>query len=230
MRKVGTSASLTVISLLGLAAVGAARAEEPQRWYATAGGTVSLLGTKEGTIANAPMPGLTIQLEEPYDPGVGGYFALGRDFGRIRIEGEIGYARNIARRYTAIVPPTGEIFADIEAQTLRTMANAFLDFRLGGLEPYIGAGVGYAWSDLLVIAPRAGFPTEQPRLLIDDGDSGFAYQAMAGVAVPVNERLRFTIGYRWFDEGRFVGVDGRNEEITRERGGHNFDAGLRWSF
>lgn len=198
-------------------------------WYFGAGGTVSLRGTEAGTIANAP-PGQTLRIENYFDPGLGGYFALGRDFGLIRVEGELGYTRDTSDRYAAISPPLGEIFGQVESETLRTMANAFVDFKLGGLEPYVGAGVGYAWSDLLSIAPRAFFPTEQPRRLIDDSDSGFAYQAMAGIAVPVNERLRLTFGYRWFDEGRFVGVDARNEEIASTRGVHNIDVGLRWSF
>lgn len=216
------------MAVFGIIATAEATAENP--WYVAAGGTVSAQGDNAGSIANAPMPGLTIRLEEHYDPGVGGFFALGRTAGRFRIEGELGYTRDTADRYTAIAPPAGEILADIRSETLRAMANVFVDFELGGLEPYLGAGAGYASTDLRVIGPRAVFPTEQARLLIEDEDSGFAYQAMAGLSVPVNERLSFTLGYRWFDEGRFVGVDGRNQEVTRERGTHNIDVGLRWSF
>ncbi|MBI1340836.1 outer membrane beta-barrel protein [bacterium] len=230
----GRNSQRTTKILLGLAlsalVIPASASAQDAEWYTAAGGTVSIRGSEPGTIANAPMPGQTVQVEEDYDPGFGGFLALGRDLGRFRVEGEFGYTRDAADRYTAIVPPTGQIFADIETQTFRAMANAYVDFKMGGLEPYVGAGIGYAWSDLSVIAPRAGLPTEQPRRLIDDNDDGFAYQAIAGVALPVSERLRMTLAYRWFDEGQFEGVDGRGEAITRERGAHNVDVGLRWSF
>lgn len=204
--------------------------DQGEGWYAAIGGTVSARGQERGTIANAPMPGQTVELEEHYDPGMGGWLAIGRDLGSFRLEGEVGYTRDTADRYTAIVPPSGEILGDIETQTVRAMVNAYVDLPVGGLEPYVGVGAGYGWSDLQVIAPRAVFPTEQARRLIDDSDRGFAYQLMAGVAFPASERLRITVGYRWFDEGEFEGVDGRGQSITRERGQHNVDFGIRWSF
>jgi len=203
---------------------------EGEGWYGTVGASVSARGTERGTIANAPTPGQTVELEEHYDPGIGGWAAIGRDFGRFRLEGEVGYSRDTANRYTTIVPANGEILGDIETQSIRAMVNAYVDFSVGGLEPYVGAGAGYAWSDLEVNAPRAIFPTEQARRLIDDQDDGFAYQLMAGVAVPASDRLRVVLGYRWFDEGRFEGVDGRGQRITRERGQHNVDLGIRWAF
>jgi len=228
-RRPTTLTSALFLGLAALALATPANAEE-RDWYAAAGGTVTVQGTSAGTIANAPMPGLTILVDERYEPGGGGFLAFGRRLGRFRVEGEVGYTRETADRQTFTAPPAGEVFGDIRTQTLRGMVNGFVDFKLAGLEPYLGAGVGYATTDLRVIGPRAIFPTEQPRRLIDDSDGGFAYQAVAGVAVPVNERLRLTLGYRWFDEGRFTGVDGRNQEVTRERGAHNIDAGLRWAF
>lgn len=229
MTRTATLMSSLFFGLAALALATPAHAEE-RDWYAAAGGTVTVQGTSAGTIANAPAPGLTILVDERYEPGGGGFIAFGRRIGRFRVEGEVGYTRETADRQTFRAPPAGEVFGDIRTRTLRGMANGFVDFKLAGLEPYIGAGVGYAGTDLRVIGPRAIFPTEQPRRLIDDRDRGFAYQAMAGIALPVNDRLRFTLGYRWFDEGRFTGVDGRGEEVTRTRGGHNIDAGLRWSF
>ncbi len=72
------------------------------------------------------------------------------------------------------------------------MLNAQYDFNRGGrVQPYVGVGAGYAKVE-------------------SDGvdDSNWAWQAMAGLGVPINDRLTFDAGYRYFfvDELGFGGV------------------------
>lgn len=227
MKLIALSAILAATT--GLAAPANAQATA-SGWYVAAAGTLSLREDTSGTIANAPAPGSTVRIENSFEPGFGGYAALGRSFGEFRIEGELGYSRDTQDSYTAVIPPTGHIPADVEEETTRAMINGYWEFGSGAWSPFIGAGVGFARTELLFVAPRAPAPTQQPARLIDDSDEGFAYQLMGGVEVALNDRTALAVRYRWFDGGDFEGVDTRGEAVTRENAGHNIDVGLRFQF
>ena len=225
-----------LVLLVAIAEPATASAAESGNWYGAVAGSISLRDDASGTIANAPVPGRTVVTENPFEIGGGGQAALGRRFGRYRLELEGGYIRDSQDRYISLTPPTGSIVADVTETTWRGMVNAYVDFpaKLATLakpvELYLGGGLGYAHTDLKFIGPRAPFPTEPPRLLIDDSDGRFAYQAMAGLAVPVARRLKATVQYRWFGTDQFNGHDTRGQPITREMQGSNVDVGLRLSF
>ena len=199
-------------------------------WYAAGAVTLSLLNDTAGTIANAPMPGSTVRLKNPIETGFGGQVALGHRFGSFRLEGEIGFTHNTQDRYVAIVPPTGSIPAKVSDDALRGMVNGYYDLSYGPVMPFVGAGLGFASVDIDFFAPRAPFPAEAPRQLIKDGDTLFAYQLMAGVAVPVSEDVALTLQYRWFDAGTVEALDVRGERIARDHAGHNVDFGIRINF
>lgn len=227
-----TSFRLALALVPAFATLWGAEAHAQQRgdWYAAVSGSLTSREDADGTIANAPAPGSTVLTKSPFEPGIGGQFAVGRRFGSLRLEVELGYTRDSQDRYQAIVPPTGQIFADVTEERIRGMVNGYVDFDMGTIKPYLGAGLGYASTDLLFVAPRAPFPTEQPRSLIDDSDGGVAWQAIAGFAAPLNDRIDVTVQYRWLDAGTFEAVDSRRERITRDTHGGNVDVGLRMSF
>jgi OmpA-OmpF porin, OOP family len=200
-------------------------------WYISTSGTLSLLKDTSGTIANAPTPGSTVRTESSFKNGFGGQIALGHAFGPYRLEGEIGYTHNKQNHYVAIVPPTGRIAADVKDDATRAMINGYYDFSpFRSITPYLGVGVGVTRVSIDFFAPRAPFPTETPRQLIKDSDTGFSYQLMAGAAVPVSDKLSLTLQYRWFDAGTVKGKDARGEQFTRDHAGSNVDIGLRWQF
>lgn len=226
--KITLKKSLFIVVLLGSAASSSSMAANAaDGWYVSAAATISLLNDTSGTIANAPTPGSTVRLENPLKTGYGGQFALGHSFGSFRVEGEFGYTHNTQDQYTAIVPPTGSIKADVKDDALRGMVNGYYDFSYGSITPYVGAGVGVARVDINFFAPRAPFPAEASRQLIKDGDTRFAYQLMAGIAVPLSDDVAFTVQYRWFDAGTVEARDVRGEGITRDHAGHNVDIGIR---
>ncbi|MEQ1616880.1 MAG: outer membrane beta-barrel protein [Terricaulis sp.] len=90
------------------------------------------------------------------------------------------------------------------------MLNGFYDFNRGGsIQPYVGIGAGYA------------------KVAIGEADDGnWAWQALAGVAIPLSERMSVDVGYRYFnvDDLDYPGVsdaDYRHEAAT---------IGLRYQF
>ncbi len=221
----------TILCMLILAAVpAAAGAQDRGEWYVSGAGTISMLESTEGTIANAPFPGSSIRTQNEFGTGWGAQAALGYDFGRFRTELEVGFNKDTQDDYVAIAPPTGRLPADVEEDSIRAMLNAYVDIMDGPIQPYLGAGIGMTRIDLVFIGPRAPFPTEAPRELINDHDNRFAYQLMAGVAFALNDRVALTGQYRWLDAGTFRGLDSRGEPITRDHAGHHIDFGVRLSF
>lgn len=83
---------------------------------------------------------------------------------------------------------------DYDHSALSVMANVWYDFDVGGIRPYIGGGLG--WADveadgtyltaLLVATP------------FSVSDSGFAWQAGAGVNFQVAPSMQLGVGYRYF--------------------------------
>ena len=77
----------------------------------------------------------------------------------------------------------GEVIADGQGQVSNfgIFANVAYDLDTGsGFKPYVGAGIGYQWTDVEFVP--SGVP------VTDDSDSAFAYQAFAGVSFEVLER------------------------------------------
>ncbi|NOT42837.1 MAG: porin family protein [Alphaproteobacteria bacterium] len=72
------------------------------------------------------------------------------------------------------------------------MANAWADFDLGGIKPYIGGGIGYAFNQ--VNASR----------LLNGNDNDFAWQLGAGVNVALTEKWDLGVGYRYLDAGEIT--------------------------
>ncbi len=107
--------------------------------------------------------------------GVAASVAWGYDFANgLRAEGELLYLQNDL-----------EATPDSDTSSIGSFANLIYDFNpVGAIQPFLGAGVGFT------------------RVDIDNGifsgdDSGFAYQAKAGFAYQINDRLSAELVYRY---------------------------------
>lgn len=209
-----------------------AQAEDPEGWYVAGAATGSFLNSPRQTVANAPTPGSMLRVTNNVDTGFGWQVEFGHAFRHFRIEAEAGRTENDPHSYTVTSPSSlsGTLPQTGKFAAMRYMANGYFDFLDGPVRPYVGAGAGIAKVHVVTIGPRAPFPTEAPRRLIDDSGSGFAWQLMAGVSVPVARRLVLTAQYRWFDAGTIDGHDSRGQRFTETISGHNVDVGLRFTF
>jgi opacity protein-like surface antigen len=92
------------------------------------------------------------------------------------------------------------------------------------LTPYIGAGAGFAFIDASI--QPVGVPAT-----IDLQTSSFAYQFIAGAAMPISQRAQLFAEYRFFGTGDFslnaaaqgLGSLAADGDLTT----HNVFAGLR---
>jgi OmpA-OmpF porin, OOP family len=208
----------------------AAPAHAQGGWYVGGAITASFLNDPHQTVANAPAPGSTLRLVNNVDSAVGWQAEFGRAFDSFRLEAEIGRTNNKPNSYTVTSPFTRTLPQTGEFAVTRYMANGYWDVLQGRVRPYLGAGAGIARVHVVTIGPRAPFPTETPRTLIDDSGSAFAWQAMAGVSVAASRQLAVTAQYRWFDADRIQGHDMRGQRFTEKLSGHNIDVGLRFTF
>ena len=133
----------------------------------------------------------------------------------LRVEGEIGYRENDVnaswRSETPDTTPTtpsttptsppdtssvGDLGVDggtarYQHNTFSIMANVWYDFQVAGLKPYVGGGIG--WADVEVDGVYQGKTIEQ-----SFSESGFAWQLGGGLHLPIDEKMKLGIGYRYF--------------------------------
>lgn len=91
-------------------------------------------------------------------------------------------------------PTVGAVIADGQGQVKNfgLFTNAFYDLNRGGsFQPYVGAGVGYQWTDV-EFSPSAVD-------VADDDDGNFAYQLMAGASFAVSESFDLYAQYTYRD-------------------------------
>jgi opacity protein-like surface antigen len=140
---------------------------------------------------------------------VGG--AIGYDLGHVRLEAEGFYTRSILRDQTRPVGtplPNGVYTRDNgllgRMSTYAGMGNVLIGLgHWGGIKAYAGAGVGYASTKLSESVPGA--------VKLRDRANGFAWQALAGVTVPVSHNVDLGLKYRYFrpdGADRFAAADG----------------------
>jgi opacity protein-like surface antigen len=147
---------------------------------------------------------------------IGGY-----DFGMFRLEGELGYKRAKSDNFRlnpafvdAYEAATGVTLTDTtfdlnkHTSVLSGMLNGLVDFDAGGVGIYGGGGIGRARVKLL-----------------GDSDSAWAYQAIAGVRVPVTANLDAGVKYRYFRTGKL----NFNEDATLTDAGVAFASSDHYS-
>jgi opacity protein-like surface antigen len=204
-----------------------------QDWYISGAATLTILSDPDSVIQNAPTPGSTLYITNVLeDTGWGGQVAIGHRFGPLRIEAEVGRTRTVAKRYVVTSPINNDLPQTGADTVTRFMANAYIDIPIKGtgLLPYLGAGIGDAIVHVTTKASKPFGPPTAPMQLIDDKPNGFAWQAIAGVAVPLSRSVALTAQYRYFDAGILNGQDTRGQDFRTKIRGSNVDLGVRFSF
>ena len=192
-----------------------------------------------------------------YTVGPVGVAAVGWGFGNgVRVELE-GYFRRPNLESASLFAngsfSGGIVSRNGRAQIYGFMANAYYDFDLTVLspvfryiQPYVGAGLGFAYSDYRGIRSDA---FGSLRTTVEGTGRTLGYQGILGVAVPLDyvaTGLSFTAEYRYFGAGApklnvrtttiptnnnqaFTLTD-LNRSVSPGIGSHNFLVGLRYAF
>lgn len=216
---------LLFASLLGLATAGVSGATWAQSYVSAFG---AYMTTDELDFRVAPGT-----IETDFDDGFGFGVAYGRRFGqpgatpRWRMEGELSYRNNNVdtHRLNGGAPLAG---SDGELDATAVMGNAYVEFGdPASFVSYLGGGVGFAQVE------ASDFGVNAIPNVLDDDDTVFAYQLIAGVGWPVSPGMELFAEYRWFQTGdadvtTSAATGGVNTSIEYQT--NNFLAGLRFNF
>lgn len=162
---------------------------------------------------------------------------IGYDFGAFRLETEVGYRKASVDAYRSttttraagfaggLAGPGNYDYAGGNTSALSFMLNGLLDFGADdGVQGFIGGGVGVAR------IKANNYALNQRGAFLDDSDTVFAFQGLAGVRAPLTSNIDATLKYRFFnaDNVKLVDVAGRNYE-GRFRS-HSILGGVTYNF
>jgi outer membrane protein OmpA-like peptidoglycan-associated protein/opacity protein-like surface antigen len=163
---------------------------------------------------------------------------VGYDFGGFRLETEVGYRRATVDGYssTTTTPRFNAAGARADAaagnydvaggrsSALSFMLNGLLDFgEDDAIQGFVGGGVGVAR-----VAVNYGLNTR--RDFVDDSDTVFAWQALAGIRAPLTENIDATLKYRFFNAENVKLVDVANRTLDGRFRSHSVLGGLTYNF
>ena len=198
-------------------------------WYVEADGGVMKLENVNfdiGTLKNA------VNLRHHYGYDFGG--VVGYDFGGFRLETEASYRgadpevlTTTGGTVTGLVPgKTGTFtYGAGDSTALSFMLNGLLDFGDdNGLQGFVGGGVGVARVEFKDSINSVG-----PGFL-NDSDTGFAYQALAGVRAPISDHWDVGIKYRFFNVNNVDIVDTAGRAVSTRWRSHSLMGSFIYNF
>jgi opacity protein-like surface antigen len=179
-------------------------------------GNIGFAMASDSDLTDSTVPGVTVNTE--FDTGLAFGAALGYDFNRFRMEGEISYQKNDVDKIGSqgvLFDPTGD------ATALSFLINGYYDFvNRSAFTPYISAGLGFAQVEFNNLdISGLGFSGS------NDEDTVFAYQIGIGVGYAVTEKVTIDVKYRYFGT-----EDSEYDTTEAEFTSNNFIFGVRINF
>ncbi|NBX67249.1 MAG: porin family protein [Proteobacteria bacterium] len=148
--------------------------------------------------------------------------AVGYDYGMFRSELELSYRRNDVDGHTRNGVTLGNPGGDSES--FAGMINGYVDIPTGTVvTPYVGAGVGFARVD------ANEYDTSGVDFL-DDGETDFAYQGIAGLDFAIDDALSLYTEYKYFAVDNSEVRTVANNPSDLDYDSHSVSVGLRYSF
>jgi OOP family OmpA-OmpF porin len=169
-----------------------------------------------------------------HDYGFDGALFVGYDLGAFRLESEVSYRRANLDEFenTIVLPSTGgphpiglrDGYGSTSA--LSFMINGMLDFGdEDGLSGFVGGGVGVARIDYREL--RA---FESTGVFLDDSDTRFAWQVLAGVRSAISDNIDVTLRYRFFNANGVDTITFGNDDASSRFRSHSLLGGLTFNF
>jgi OmpA-OmpF porin, OOP family len=198
-------------------------------WYVGVDGGAMLVEDLNLDIGAAPIEA-TANTDTGYDFGA----VVGYDFGGFRLEAETSYRETDLRSFASSVPaipsgsgsalsPAGLKKTGGDANALSFMVNGLLDFGDDdGLQGFVGGGVGVARVDVQQVFAAPSW--------LDDSDTGFAWQALAGIRAPLSDSWDVGLKYRFFNAKGVDLVDRLGRDVSTRFRSHSLMGSLVYNF
>jgi outer membrane protein OmpA-like peptidoglycan-associated protein len=203
-------------------------------WYVGVDGGAMIVEDSQfdvGTTADA----VAVDHEYGYDFGA----VVGYDFGGFRLEAETSYREADPKSMSSLVriPAAAALstaapgvtgtwdYVAGDVNALSFMVNGLLDFGADdGLQGFVGGGAGVARVDHHYSINRLG-----PGW-IDDSDTGFAWQALAGIRAPLSDSWDVGLKYRFFNVNNVDLVDSSGRAVSTRFRSHSLLGSLIYNF
>jgi len=228
MRKLAIAAALSTTVLAGpaLARDGA--------WYVGGDFGPTIVEDMETSFSPGTSAGSIGTIQIGFDEGFDGSGFVGYDFGAFRLEAEVSYKQSDVEELitSGIVAPnttgTSALFTGGggDISVLSGMVNGLLDFGdEDGLSGFVGGGAGIARVDINGVTAFSNTGT-----IVDDSDTRFAWQVLAGVRQALSPNVDIHLKYRFFnvDDLEMVGFGGRLVEADLRS--HSLLGGITFNF
>ena len=163
---------------------------------------------------------------------------MGYDFGGFRLETEVGYRKATVDGYSSTTttpaftgagalvnaPANNYDYAGGSSSALSFMLNGLLDFGPDdGIQGFVGGGVGVA-------RVKANYALNDNGSFLNDSDTVFAYQGLAGIRAPLTDHVDATLKYRFFNADNVKLVDVTNRTFEGRFRSHSILGGLTYNF
>jgi outer membrane protein OmpA-like peptidoglycan-associated protein/opacity protein-like surface antigen len=228
MRKLAIAAALSTTVLAGpaLARDGA--------WYVGGDFGAMIVEDSEVSLTPGTTAGSTGIAQIGFDEGFDGSGFVGYDFGAFRLEAEVSYKQADVEEVISsnlVIPGTTGTTGLFtggggDVNVLSGMVNGLLDFGdEDGLSGFVGGGVGIARVDVNGVS---GF--SNTAAILDDSDTRFAWQVLAGVRQALSPNVDIHLKYRFFnvDDLEMVGFGGRAANVDLRT--HSLVGGITFNF
>ncbi|WP_066798785.1 OmpA family protein [Sphingomonas soli] len=159
---------------------------------------------------------------------------VGYDFGGFRAEAEVGYRQaDVTGIQSTTTIGNGNVLvaagnyprAGGRTSALSFMVNGMFDFGDDdGVQGFLGGGVGVARvkEKYGLASSRAGF--------MNDSDTVFAWQAIAGIRAPISDSIDVSLKYRFFNADGVTTVDSFGRRHEGRFRSHSILGGLTFNF
>ena len=160
---------------------------------------------------------------------------MGYDFGGFRLETEVGYRRATVDGFSSTTLTNTGIgagtvaagnydYAGGSTSALSFMLNGLLDFGADdGIQGFVGGGVGVA-------RVKANYALNNRADFLNDSDTVFAWQALAGIRAPLTDHIDATLKYRFFNADNVKLVDVTNRTFEGRFRSHSILGGVTYNF
>ena len=190
-------------------------------WYIGVQGSIPFLEETDVTLNNTAIGDL--DFDAGY--GIGGVLGYTPKTGhkivdQLRFEGEYYFRSNDFDELNAQTGASSQLSGDIDSKSI--MFNTYYDFETGTtLSPYLGGGLGVTEIEI-----------DAPTLALNDEDTVFAYQLMAGVSWAPQNLLNteLNLGYRYLDASDPSFTTDAGATLDHQYEHHSIEAGARFRF
>ncbi len=224
--------SVLMVSAAALALPATPAAARDGAWYVGGDFGAMIVEDIDFDIGTAPVTDNAVVLNHDY--GFDSALFVGYDLGAFRLEAEVAYKRASLDEFenTIALPsssgphPVGAREGFGSSSALSFMINGMLDFGDDdGVSGFVGGGGGLgkvSYSELRAF--------ENNGVFLDDSDSGFAWQVVAGLRQAISDNVDITLRYRFFNVDGLETDTFGNDHAQSSFRSHSVLGGITFNF